>query len=84
MKTSLHSGRTYTLKEIDQMRDDMFAMAFGFNEGMSPDFDRTSRHIEDELRTYMQAGIDPKDISAKREAMRDAAKAARAKETIVR
>lgn len=69
--------RSYSLSEIDQMRRHIDRIMDGVRHwpcggsgffsygGGSHDGDRRYAEVEDRLRTYMMAGVDPKEIASK-------------------
>lgn len=57
--------RRYSLEEIDAMRADIGS---SYPSGVSYNMGERSREIEDQLRTYMMAGIAPSELAKKRKA----------------
>jgi hypothetical protein len=57
--------RKYSVQEIDSMRRwlrNTEIYLASHNSGLGFKWDELDRNVEDKLRTYMMAGIDPKDI----------------------
>lgn len=69
MTTTLIAARAYTLAEVDSMREAIAALEYRYimrSENQSA-FDRK---VENQLRTYMMAGVEPFELEAKVEAER--------------
>jgi hypothetical protein len=53
--------RTYSVKDIDRMREAVRVdLIYGYNNNLYPHMEKVSvQAVEERLRTYMIAGIDP-------------------------
>jgi hypothetical protein len=59
--------RAYTLKEIDQMRRNILATRTSWEVHSNPEYQqqyerRRDREVEDKLRSYLLAGVDPQEL----------------------
>jgi hypothetical protein len=73
--------RAYTLKEVDQMRRAVFASRDSWEVHSNPEYQqqyerRRDREVEDQLRTYLLAGVDPQELEDKTAALQEAWKEA--------
>jgi len=59
-KTASSVERKYSVSEIDKMRTAI--ASWGFPNAVSYDPTHRAQEIEDRLRTYMAAGVDPKSV----------------------
>lgn len=70
------SERAYTLKEVDRMRKAVFASKTSWEVHSNPEYQqryeqRRDREVEDKLRTYLSAGVDPQELEDEAKAVKD-------------
>jgi hypothetical protein len=68
--------RAYTIKEIDQMRRNILATRMSWEAHSNPEYQRQyeqrrDREVEDKLRSYLLAGIDPQELEDEARAKRE-------------